>query len=854
MLSDRDEILSRWLVEQFACDWANKLFLLIGKHRTRLHPRFWSDLAYRIGKDRETSWDMDILSRWISLLLTTVRGDAEINILEYVNTSTLLQWMGEHCIQRGMLDSLLQIFDAMMGSQLRLEESFFWSSDDEDNETPPVDAKLLLIGKHKALDELWKKGLKPKRSQVAELLLDRVIRRLEERYITLCTWQQIHREWDSDSRRRSAIEPHEQDGYPRSIDVLIDAARDCLEWLVLNEVDAARQWCIRLVRSEAPLLRRIAIHGLSKREDLTYDNKIDWLLTHIDLHESSILHEVFRAVRLIYPQTGLESRRALISAIWAFRWPHEADPNEMENTAKQHFRWFDWLHKSDLNCALARGALDEVLVEYPNFVPIEHPDLTRWMTSDRGGLQSPLTPEQLLANPASHWFSNLLSFQVTEWAGPDHRELIENIAETVRRNFNWGLDLANALGRTEEWDVYLWSALIYAWSTMELNEDKYRKVLYWLGKTELYPKHNREIAKVLYTLVRHDGPSYGSDLFPQANEIAAALWHDLDRTEPIEESDDWFKSASSHPAWELANFWLSGFSLWLKHQDPRPTVLSGEYRAALLDIVGDRSLTGKLGRTILTSDFAFLLAVDEAWTREYLLPLFGPDSDDFQAAWSGFLTGGRLIPVVAEVMTDPFLKAVEEIGSDLFNQRYRFIEYYVHMIVYFVENPIDKWIPKLFRYGDSQETKTYFVEEIGNHLQNMAEVERQELWQRWLKSYWKNRLQGIPAGALDSGEIAQMLNWVPHLTAVFPEAVDLAVQMPQRSLQNCWVIDEFSINHENDIWQRHPESAAKLLIYLWECDLPRSSWHSARDLIDQLLRLDSSPESRQELQEIRIQL
>ena len=245
VLSDQDEILSRWLVEQFACDWANKLFLLIGKHRTCLHPRFWSDLAYRIGKDRETSWDMDILSRWISLLLTTVRGDAEINILRYVNTSTLLQWMGEHCIQRGMLDSLLQIFDAMMGSQLRLEESFFWPSDDEDNETPPVDAKLLLIGKHKALDELWKKGLKPKRSQVAELLLNRVIRRLEERYITLCTWQQIHREWDSDSRRRSAIEPHEQDRYPRSIDVLIDAARDCLEWLVLNEVDAARQWCIR---------------------------------------------------------------------------------------------------------------------------------------------------------------------------------------------------------------------------------------------------------------------------------------------------------------------------------------------------------------------------------------------------------------------------------------------------------------------------------------------------------------------------------------------------------------------------------------------------------------------------------
>ena len=525
----------------------------------------------------------------------------------------------------------------------------------------------------------------------------------------------------------------------------------------------------------------------------------------------------------------------------------------MEDTAKQHFRWFDWLHKSDLNCALARGALDEVLVEYPNFVPIEQPDLTRWMTSDWGDLQSPLTPEQLLANPASHWFSDLLSFQVTEWDGPDHRKLIENIAETVRRNFNWGLDLANALGRAEEWEVYLWSALIYAWSTMELNEDKYRKVLYWLGKTELYPKHNREIAKVLYTLVRHDGPSYASDLLPQANEIAAALWHDLDRTESIEESDDWFRSASSHPAWELANFWLSGFSLWLKHQDPRPVVLNGEYRAALLDIVGDRSLTGKLGRTILTSDFAFLLAVDGAWTREYLLPLFDPDSDDFQAAWSGFLTGGRLIPVVAEVMTDPFLKAVEEIGSDLFNQRSRFIEYYVHMLVYFVEDPIDKWIPKLFRHGDSQETKTYFAEEIGNHLQNMAEVERQELWQRWLKRYWENRLLGMPTGEPESGEIAKMLNWLPHLVLVFPEAVDLAVQMPQRSLESCWVLEELSMSDESDLGQRHPESVAKLLIYLRECGLPRHSWDSARELINQLLLRCILPEYKRKLEDIKVE-
>lgn len=851
--NERAEIFSRWLVEQFTCDWANKLFLLISKHNMRLHPRFWYELAYRIGRDREISWDTDILSRWISLLLSTVQGNVNANSVGHIHPSNLLQWLGERCIQHEMLDSLLQIFDTMMGSQLRLKESFFWPNDDEDNESPPVDAELLLIGKHKALDDLWKRGLRPKRSQVAELLLNRVIKCLEERYVTLCAWQQIHREWDSDSRRRSAIEPHEQDRYPRSIDVLIDAARDCLEWLTSNRVDVAGQWCNRLVSAEAPLLRRLAVHGLSKREDLTADNKIDWLRTHVDLHEWSIHHEVFQAVKLAYPEISPERREILIESVRNYPWAEDDDPDTRRYVARQYFNWFDWLHQSDPGCALARQALAEVSAEYPNFESREHLDLMRWTSSDWGDLQTSCTPEQLLESSASNQLDNLLSFQITEWDGPDHRELIESVAEAVRRNFNWGLDLADALGEREEWDVYLWSALIYAWSTMELSEGQYRKVLYWLGKTELHPKHNREIAKALYALVKPNGPSYALNLLPRANEIAAALWHHLDRTEPIEESDDWFRLASSHPAWELANFWLYGFSLCLEHQDPRPTVLSGEYRAALLDIVGNRSLTGKLGRTVLTSDFTFLLTVDAAWAQEYLLPLFDPDSDDFQAAWSGFLTGGRLNPVVAEVMADPFLKAVKQINSDLFNQRYRFVEYYVYMLVYFVEDPIDNWIPKLFRHDDSEGVKIYFAEEVGNHLQNMAEAERQELWQRWLKRYWENRLDGVPA-ALEIGEIAHMLSWLPHLTAVFPEAVDLAVQMPPSSLQNCWVIDEFSINDENDLWRRYPEATAKLLIYLWECDLPRSSWYSARELIDNLIALDISSGRKRELEEIKVQL
>ena len=847
-LNEQDKLLSWWLAEQFTHNHADKLFLLIGKHNTRLHPHFWHDLGYRIGRDKETSWDQRILSRWISLLLATIQKPVGTNNWRLVNTSRILQWLGEHCIKHEMLDSLLQIFDTMIESSLQLKRGFFRPNGDENNESPPVNAELSLICKPSPLNELWKKGLKPKLSQVAESLLDRVIRHLEDRDVTLRAWQEGNHKWDSEIHSCWTIKPPKNTRSPRAAYVLIEVVRDCLEWLVSNQVETATLWCNRLVYSNALLPRVLAVHGVSKREDLTADDKIDWLLTHTDLHESPIHREVFQVLQQVYPKASPERREDLIKAVRAYRSPHEAD-HDGEIMARQHFDWFNSLNKSDPNCSRAKQALDAVLAKYPEFKPSEPPDLTH---RSRSG-QSPLSPEELLAKPAADWLDDLLLLRDRS----DYRELKENVEKATKQNFDWSLDLAEALDKAKEWNADLWSTLIYAWSTMELGEDRHRKVLSWLGKTELYPKHNRAIADALYTLVKDGGFDYTLDLLPQANEIAATLWLNLDRSEPIGERDNWFNFAINHHVGKLAIFWLSGFLLWRKQQDPESTTLSDEYSMTLSGIVRDQSLPGKFGRTILASQFANLLAVDEVWTQENLLPLFKPDSDDFQAAWDGFLSGvvgdfnrvQYLNPAVAEAMDKPSRKAAKQIDSLLSGQRNRFIKYYIYMLVNFAKDPLCKWIPKLFQYS-SQETRDCFALEVGNHLEGMDESDRQKWWQCWLKRYWKNRLQNVPV-KLESGEIVHMLGWLPYLTSVFPEAVDLAIQIPQIPLQDCWVIDTLS---ENNLWKIHPESVAKLLIYLWKCDLPKYLWSLEKEPIDKLLTLNIASELQCELWEIKIQL
>ena len=635
---------------------------------------------------------------------------------------------------------------------------------------------------------------------------------------------------------------------------MINAARDCLEWLAENQPDAAKHWCARLVVSQAPLLRRLAVHALSARADLTADGKIDWLLEHIGLHDLPAHHEVFWAVKLAYPEASPKGRKAIIDAVRAYRWPDEEDPDKERRAAYHRLEWLHWLHDAASDCVLAKQALDAVSAQYPEFKPSEHPDLTHWTGSFQYVTpQSPWTTKELLAKPAADWLQKLLSFRPNqEPFRPEREGLVDAIREAIKQEFDWGLDLADALAGAGEWDTDIWSGLIRAWSGMDLDEDKHREVLNRLGRVELYSKHAREIADALEALVENGGKPYAFSLLPQANEIAASLWRRLDKTVQFEETGNWLNKAINHPAGVLAEFWLQGLSLWRKHQEPLPKVMSDECRTALSGIVQDPTVPGRLGRSVLAGQFAFLLAADEVWTKENLIPLFEDHDNiaDFQAVWDGFLSWGRLNPTVAEHLKDVFLQAVQQIDGDLASRCDDFVKYYTTMLGYFASEPLDTWVPKLLGHG-GEKARRRFAFEIGSHLRRMDETRQREWWGRWLKRYWENRLDGVPA-RLKADEVESMLGWLPALTAIFPDAVALAVRMPQVPLQHGYgLIDEFG--KSDSLLGKHPRELAQLLIYFGRSDSPGYVWGDrGRQLIDRLLQSDLSNEMEQGLKELKV--
>ena len=345
-LGERDKRLARWLANRFVCDHSVEIFLLIARHDMRVHPDFWSAL----GQTVETADDLeaDSLARWVSLLIETAPPFVHYHILH---------GLGRRCIAAGLTTSLVDIFGAMATHRLVLESSLFGSQ---------TAAELRPLSDHYTINDLWEKGLKPALVEVAEQLLAEVVQNLTKQHRTLRAWQSADRSSDPTSYGRGAIEPHDQDKYREPTDVLIDAARDCLEHLATKQPMVAASWCDRLIEADAPLLRRLAVLTLLTRNDLTPDEKVDWILATIGLHSFSAHHEIFQALRAIYPVASAAQREAVIEAVFDYAWPRQEDKDNSRRAAYQHFNWLYWLSESAPNCELAKQALDKVWKENPD--------------------------------------------------------------------------------------------------------------------------------------------------------------------------------------------------------------------------------------------------------------------------------------------------------------------------------------------------------------------------------------------------------------------------------------------------------------------------------------------------------
>ena len=830
-LSESDRELAEWLAEKFVRDGAEELFALTGKHgiirlhltgkyEIKLHEDFWGRLLWRAGMPKKQPINGSCLARWVSLLLATapplnVRGSA-LGLFR----------LGERCIENELTDCVVEIFGMLIAPRLIPELPPRPRTDGKLDSG--IDAELSPIAGPYELNELWQKGLQPKLPQIAEQLLATLAENLAKQHWTLCVWGKA-------SPHRSAIESHPQNGHPQAADVVINAARDCLQWLAEHERNIALHWCRQLVKKKAPILRRLAVYTLTELADAPGfgpDEKIDWLLSCGTINDNDMHHEIFRIMKLTYPRASQSSRQAVIDAV------RKKDKGPDGNkTTEAHFNWLHWLHLSYPGCSLTEKARDQVLDEHPEFRPRKHPDFEMWIEVTSGFVESHSSwpSDQLVAEPAKNWVSKLLEdFSEESWGD---RDKYKQVATAAKKDFGWGGDLADALVEKGEWKSNLWEALLQAWAEADADEILRRHVLQHLSQGELHSEHFAAIADLLYAWAR-SGKHAG--LLADADCIAVKLWPVLPRdTQDIWITDgvpDWMTTAINRPSGVLARFWIERCYL---------DGLRDERRAALSAIVRDLGPPGRLGRTVLAHNLPMLLQKEEAWTQENLLPFFEWREDrnleDCQAVWDGFLHRPHLNVWMLSLMEEAFHAAVEKLQDERCF-RITWLRKQFHSICAeivtnrrCVPEPLKKWLPHVLR-NCSRQDKSIFVTEIGVNLERMSAEDRTESWHCWIKEYWRLRKHGAIAGRLLKEETTGMFHWLPFLEgSAFEEAVTLATQTtPMPDLQCGFLFRELN---ESGLCETHPEAMAKFVLHLGEAESAEYVWVDGGELIEKLLAL-----------------
>lgn len=802
-LNERDTMLMTWLTDQFVLDQPDELFKLVALHGNRLNAALWTAIAAKIGLEQESALSSQALERWVAILLATRPSEAE---------RPHLVWVAQKCAKAGEHALALRILLYLCQHEINLIPNNP-NADGSDEEQPRrLNAECVLGCDIHLLAELWTDHVKPNLSANAYPLLSAVTRSLEDIHRDLAIWGMVSDDWDPHSYHRSAIEVHEQDRFPEPIDVLIDATRDALEHLAKSRPLLVDAW-LETVNIAVPLLRRLAVHASTIRIGRSADDRLRWILRRVGLDGIMAHHEVYRAVALSYPMASDDARKMVVDAVLAIQVSAAVDWSAEKMTDWAHFAWLSWLLQARHDCVYAREALAPVWQRHPEWEADEHPDFTHYSGSTRDvGNESPWPPEQLLAAPARDQLDSLLAYEGTRFFGPSRSGMLTAVTTACKQEPQWAFGLMLALASSADYSSDLWRAVLRGLRDSSLTAGEWRELLTLEGQPELQATHGAGIAELLFELVKDGGKPFALELLDQANDVAFSTWQALETDDSDQQVRDWLSAAINRPAGVIVEYWLGSLTVLMHGKSGDERHLPDAYKSWFENLISEPGANGGYGRALLASQVTFLFGLDDAWTREHVLPLFtDSDSSRFTQAWHGFLAWGQLNQALTGEMLPAFGAALSRIGEDAPRRR-RFIEFWTALAVFYTDDPMQNLLPVLTRVGTVGD-RVAFAAYVGNFLRTMEPARKRALWERWLKRYWKLRLDGVGA-PLDNREIAKMLDWLAHLDDVFDDAVAVAILAPRVVLDHSSLLLAL---RESELVVQFPEATAQLLIYLCDC-------------------------------------
>ena len=185
----------------------------------------------------------------------------------------------------------------------------------------------------------------------------------------------------------------------------------------------------------------------------------------------------------------------------------------------------------------------------------------------------------------------------------------------------------------------------------------------------------------------------------------------------------------------------------------------------------------------------------------------GENAESFEAVWSGIVHFSYYLNRdVADIVAPIYLKAVKHIGWLSDEVRNGFIDLYLLLLIYVVDDPCLEYIPNFYDVAD-ENARCQFLSNIQRRLRKMESGQKKILWSDWLKEYICNRYDNKPVLMLEK-EKSLILNWIFELKEVYGEMVEIVCKAKMPS--NLGTLFLYRLD-ESKIVLEHPHETIKLL-------------------------------------------
>lgn len=291
------ELLLSWVARLLTSHDPYDAIAIIEQGGQQLHPQLWWKIAHQLPAGHHFGLASG-MERWISYLLISSPSDQDRR-----KPDGLYQ-LARACISHELYTLAASVFEELCQPVIATQPG----------RRSRQYIKLRTVGESWALSGAWS-SMREHLEVIAPKIMDLAIKQMERRHNILEQWRQAGQYEDEDSSGRHLVEESQYNYREADIDIILDAARDCLEWAVHNDQELLELWLARLVKSPAPLARRLAVHAIRIRTDQDAGAKIDWLFENGVPLDSRIYRETIQVLESEYMNLDDTRRLRVIAAM-----------------------------------------------------------------------------------------------------------------------------------------------------------------------------------------------------------------------------------------------------------------------------------------------------------------------------------------------------------------------------------------------------------------------------------------------------------------------------------------------------------------------------------------------------------